>query len=232
MSKARIILLLCFFPCLLMAQKSNFRPNIGIGVHGGYSFADVYFSPSLRTSALQDFSGGVFINYNPERVLGIQAEVNKVIRGWKEITDTNYYYSRSLNTIEIPLLTHLTIGQKFFRLTIDFGPYISFYQSQSEDYLLPAAIGDSANYDFLSEYSTIQYSGQGPQSNFDYGFTGGLGFGIKILGGDIQFRFRYSQGMKQIFERYPEGTYSFSQTTTFYAGFSYTYFIYFGPKKE
>ena len=54
------------------------------------------------------FNGGATIRWNTEPNLGIQAELNFTQHGWEEKFEEKpqYKYSRTVNYMELPFLTH------------------------------------------------------------------------------------------------------------------------------
>ena len=63
------------------------------------------------------FNGGATIRWNTEPNLGIQAELNFTQHGWEEKFEEKpqYKYSRTVNYMELPFLTHIHFGSKRVR---------------------------------------------------------------------------------------------------------------------
>ena len=64
------------------------------------------------------FNGGATIRWNTEPNLGIQAELNFTQHGWEEKFEEKpqYKYSRTVNYMELPFLTHIHFGSKRVRV--------------------------------------------------------------------------------------------------------------------
>lgn len=213
-----------------------FRPQLGIGFHAGLNRSSVDFMPSSGQEAINLYSYGFLINYMSEPHLGVQLELNMSQRGWQLKNDTVSIYSRTMSYFEIPILTHINIEIKNFRINFDLGPYVAFYQGGSDKYTkIPRSeqnhtIGN-ANIPSSPRLGEITYYGKDIDNKFDYGFMGGIGFGYNTILGEFQLRFRYTQGMKSIFTKYPEGNFRFSQMHSFYFGAAYCYTFKFKGRR-
>ena len=66
------------------------------------------------------FNGGATIRWNTEPNLGIQAELNFTQHGWEEKFEEKpqYKYSRTVNYMELPFLTHIHFGSKRVRVFV------------------------------------------------------------------------------------------------------------------
>lgn len=152
-----------------------------------------------------------------EEYAGIQVEFNLSQRGWQE-TDTAYTYTRNAEYFEIPVLTHLSFGKKRLRYIINLGPYIAFHRNFTEsiELLIPGAtvpVNDSVN----------SYYGQAPDSPIDLGFMVDGGIGVNTSIGIFQVKARYSYGMVNVFNKYPDGAFRTSLMRNLYFGVSYCY---------
>lgn len=208
--------------------QEEFRPYIGIGFHGGLNSAIVDFEPSIDQSAINVYAAGIILNYIAEKNVGLQTELNFVQRGWQDENDSLGSYSRTMNFIEIPLLTHIYIGSKFFRVTAELGPYIAFNQGFSEEYAASLIPDDPYPDSIVLGYRN--YYGQDIDSKLDYGFIGGGGIGVITKFGEFQLKVRYTKSLINIFEPYPVGNFRFSSMESIYFGFSWVQPIYFNKK--
>jgi len=224
--KTAILLLLGCFSILSnsFSQETDFKPYIGFGVHGGVNFADANFDEGGPNSgksfqAAQQYSGGVFINFMAEPHAGVQIELNRSNRGWVE-EDTGYTYTRKASYLEIPVLTHLNFGKQLMRYNINLGPYIAFHRGFEEtiDLKVPGyevPVNDSVN----------SYYGKDPDYTFDFGFMIDASVGVNTSIGIFSLRARYSYGMVDMFEEYPDGIFRYSLMRNLYVGAVYTYNI-------
>ena len=162
---ARIILLggLLALSTLIMAQPRLRRPEIYVGAHAGVMASTVLFNPSfdgmdILKSPLS-VNGGLVFRYAGHKVCAIQAEINYMQRGWREV-GTDVDYRRQLDYIEVPLLMHLYFGKKHFRGFLNLGPQIG-YCFRDVSYGTPNPL-------YAHQYEKID-------KPFDWGVAGGLG---------------------------------------------------------
>ena len=168
-----------------MAQPRLRTPEIYIGAHAGAMASSMYFSPSVEhINLLQSpisINGGLVFRYAGHKVCAIQAELNYMQRGWREIGE-GYDYSRQLSYIEIPFLTHLYFGGKHLRGFFNLGPQIGYCILDKEK-----GIKDPKQ---THQYAKID-------NPFDWGVAGGLGIYYrtnKIGLFQLEARFNYSFG--------------------------------------
>ena len=165
MKIARIILLggLLALSTLIMAQPRLRRPEIYVGGHAGVMASTMLFNPSfdgmdILKSPLS-VNGGLVFRYAGHKVCAIQAEINYMQRGWREV-GTDVDYRRQLDYIEVPLLMHLYFGKKHFRGFLNLGPQIG-YCFRDVNYGTPNPL-------YAHQYEKID-------KPFDWGVAGGLG---------------------------------------------------------
>lgn len=130
------------------------------------------------------YFGGVAVNYVSEKNFGLQAELNYSQRGWKEEDATTGTYQRRLNYIELPVLTHFYLGNKF-RWILNLGPKIGYLLSESAQ----NAVANSSHEEYTMAIS----------NKFDYGICAGTGF--ELLAGKTIYTLeaRYSFSFSDIF---------------------------------
>lgn len=203
--------------------QNKFVPTFQIGVHGGINYGNVRFEPSIRSAPVEMNNYGIILNYVSQPHTGIQLEANISQRGWQSGSDTNIHHIRKMSYLEFPLLTYLTFGKKFFHFNITGGPYLAFYRDSFEGFNLSNPVADSVKSIIFKSYEYHQQYGNRPKSNLDYGFAFGIGFGFRTIAGELNLRFRYTQGLTNMFTQYPEGEFRFSQMRTYYAGVAYLY---------
>ena len=165
MRLARIILLggLLALSTLIMAQPRLRHPEIYVGGHAGVMASTVLFNPAfdgmdILKSPLS-VNGGLVFRYAGHKVCAIQAEINYMQRGWREV-GTGVDYRRQLDYIEVPLLMHLYFGKKHFRGFLNLGPQIG-YCFRDVSYGTPNPL-------YAHQYEKID-------KPFDWGVAGGLG---------------------------------------------------------
>ena len=157
-------------PC---RAESHYKPHIAVGGHGGITLSQMSFSPSVPQTWPMGVNFGVQARYAEEKLCGVVAELNFVQRGWKETFkhDESLTYSRTLNYISLPIMTHINFGGDRVRCIINLGPEFS--------YMLGDAI--SANFDYANPGPNFPANRRRNQmtmqvkNKFDYGITAGIG---------------------------------------------------------
>ena len=112
--------------------KPPFHQSLSVGVHGGMLMSRVNFVPSVSQRLHSGLMGGVLLRYNVERGASLQLEANYVQGGWREKYDAaTTSYSRTLNALEVPLLTHLYLGQGSAKFYLNAGPFVGYILSEA-----------------------------------------------------------------------------------------------------
>ena len=167
----------------LSAQARLDKPEIYIGVNAGVTESMIMFSPAVAQGFLMGYNGGFVFRYIAEKNVGMQAELNFSQRGWKESTGM---YSRQLNYIELPFLTHIYVGNKN-RVFFNLGPKISYLISER------VLVNSSAVSSDLQHFTPVQHP-------FDYGLCTGLGLLFNINGRILQLDTRANYSLSNIFD--------------------------------
>ena len=184
---ARIILLggLLALSTLIMAQPRLRHPEIYVGGHAGVMASTVLFNPrfdgmDILKSPLS-VNGGLVFRYAGHKVCAVQAEINYMQRGWREVGG-GVDYRRQLDYIEVPMLMHLYFGGKHFRAFFNLGPQLGYC-------IRDVQYGNS-NPNHKHQYAKIDNA-------FDWGAAAGLGVLYrtnKIGVFQLEARFNYSLG--------------------------------------
>ena len=155
------------------AQKSTFKQELAVGASFGLNFSSVSFAPKVPTKMKLGFNGGATIRWNTEPNLGIQAELNFTQHGWEEKFEEKpqYKYSRTVNYMELPFLTHIHFGSKRVRVFVNLGPKIGYALSESTESNLN---GENPNANRPDEQHTLEV-----QKKFDWGLCGGPGIELR-----------------------------------------------------
>lgn len=107
--------------------QTHFESRIDLGARGGVTFSNVMFKPSIMGKFGMGYTAGVSFRYSEENHFGLIAEVNLVQRGWAEkFEDLPYKYQRTLNYVEIPIMSHIYFGRRG-RFFINAGPEIAYF---------------------------------------------------------------------------------------------------------
>lgn len=135
----------------------------------------VTFQPSVLQKWNKGATFGVSISYAEEKLVGLQAEINYVQRGWSEdFEESPLNFSRSLHYVSIPLLTHIQFGGKrckcFFNLGPEFAVMIGQNTSANFDTSNPTADSRWPEKSRMTEQLTRDV-----KNSFDYGICAGVG---------------------------------------------------------
>lgn len=216
-----ISIILLVLALTLHAQDKEFKPELYVGVGGGVVYTTVDFQPKVLQESVMGYKAGVAAKYIAEKHLGLALELNYTQRGWAETdeTDPALTFSRTLNYIEMPIMTHIYFGKRV-RYIINLGPQVSYLLSSTSDM-------SSTMADFVA-----QQPQEGPNpyvrfleadNKFDYGLVGGMGMSINSGIGTFDLEGRYYYGLADVFSNRREDFFSRSASRIFEA--KLTYFI-------
>ena len=140
---------------------------------------------------------GVTARYTEEKYFGIIAELLFTQKGWNEnFEGAPYQYGRTLNYIEMPILTHIFFGSRRIKGFFNLGPQIG--------YMLSDKISTNLTpWQDLPEVVSPRQTDQmwmDVQNRFDYGICGGIG--------------RFYFGLGNIFHDGKADTFSASRSMT------------------
>lgn len=159
--------------------QTHFDSRVDIGGRGGVTFSTVMFKPSITGTFGMGYTAGLTFRYSEENHFGLIAEVNLVQRGWAEkFEDLPYNYQRTLNYVEIPVMSHIYFGRraKFF---INAGPEIAYYLGDhiksNFDYANTEDLEGFHDKNRRDEQLTMQVS-----QKLDFGIVAGLGSEFSI----------------------------------------------------
>ncbi|MDD2315508.1 MAG: porin family protein [Proteiniphilum sp.] len=201
-----------FLPILLLAiisinpvvaqKKDAFKSEFYLGVGGGAMSTSLDFMPTIQQAFMMGVKGGISTKVITEKHLGLVAEVNYAKRGWTEEFDPelDFSYSRTLDYLEIPVLTHIYFGKKL-RFIVNAGPQISILLNDKQT-MSQALADDIAEKQAADPEAPIgvQYSSSDALKKFDYGLTGGAGLELKMGRGNLNLEGRYYFGLGDLFE--------------------------------
>lgn len=214
----RVFTLICCGALVLFncnAQKKNFKQELAVGFSFGTNFSSVSFAPKVSTKMKMGFTSGATIRWNTEPNLGLQAEVNFTQQGWQEKFDEKpqYKYSRTVNYIEIPFLTHIHFGSKRVRIFVNLGPKIGFCIGESSDSNLE---GENPNPNRPDEQHGLKV-----QKKFDWGLCGGPGIELRTGIGSFLLEGRYYYALGDMFDSRKEDPFSKSSSQVISARLTY-----------
>ncbi len=202
----RIVLLVIaiFLVSGISAQRLLAEPTHYVGVKGGASISFVSFVPTVSQSMRYSYVGGFAYRFVSEKYFGIQLEANYAERGWKE---SNSDYERRLGYIEIPFLSHITFGRKFFKWYFHLGPSISFLVKEGG----------------ILESSVYPQQTMGVKSKVDYSIMGGTGFEFHTSAGVWSLEGRYSFGLGDMFSNKAGEAFKASSNQNIYVSLSWMF---------
>ena len=182
----KILFFLFLFTAWQMRAQQTFTPETSIGVNGGVTLSQVSFIPTVKQGMLQGLNGGVTFRYISEKHFGLIIEANLAQRGWKEsFSDTTLSYSRTLNYLEVPFLTHITFGNHRLRVFVNLGPKVAFLLSNKE------------KRNFTT--NLLEEQGKAIDNRLDYGLVGGTGFELRSGIGCFLLEGRYYYALSDIY---------------------------------
>lgn len=173
MKKYLILFLIAVCSYTTFGQPNDFKTELYIGASGGMTLSKVRFYPNILESYNQGNTGGIMFRLISEPHIGFQVEINYTQKGWKEDSTG---YSRKLNYISMPIMTHVNIGKKSMRFILNFGPEMGYMLSENEAFKnsTPIESGDPGY---------REYYGKPTDTKFDLLFTVGLGMEYRLKGG-------------------------------------------------
>lgn len=208
----------------------NFNTEKYVGFKGGYTLSKMSLYPltdpySDIQPIIENIGGynyGVVFRVLSERHFGLQTEINYVEKGWTEATRDGVDYSRDLSYIEVPIFTHVNLGNGTTRFIMNIGPSVSYLISDSDnvEYADSIAVGDR---DGLN----MPYYGATADNNIDFGFIAGGGFEFNTKAGSFILEARYSLSLLNIFA---EDTFYFNSSMNNQMQFSLTYLMNINKK--
>lgn len=168
-----ILFLITACPIATFGQPNDFKTELYIGATGGTTFAKVRFYPNIIESFQEGYAGGIMFRLISEPHIGFQVEVNYTQKGWKE---DSVGYSRKLNYVNVPVMTHINLGKKSLRVTINFGPEVAYMISETEKFSPPKTL-------VSGDPGYREYFGKPTDTQLDFLFTAGIGMEYHLKGG-------------------------------------------------
>lgn len=201
--------------------QRTYEPKFYVGGHAGVSLSRVNFSPSVPQSFLIGKQIGISGRYAEESNFGLIAELNFVQRGWSEaFDDAPLSYKRTINYVNIPILTHIFFGSKKFKAFFNLGPEVSFMLGESTssnfDYSKPSSVTG-----FPNTHRSEQYK-MNITSKFDYGISAGAGIELILAGKhSIMLDGRFYYGLGNIFPSHKTDYFSASPNMSILVSLGY-----------
>lgn len=201
----------------LHAQTSQepFFQAISVGVKGGMTASRFTFVPSVRQRLHTGPVAGISVRYDVERGASLQAELNYRRGGWQERYDSlQTHYTRHLDYLELPLLTHLYIRSGDMRFFLNAGPFFGYLLGESA-----TSTGESN----MSSLDTTRH-GIAVRDRLFWGLGGGPGISIPLGNRQrIELEGRFVYGLGNIWSSKRGSTYV--QSSEMYFGATLNYFF-------
>ena len=206
----RLISILLFAVFLVTSQTSVAQnrlssPERYLGFNVGATGSMVGFTPTISQSYLLGGNAGMSFRYVGHKFAGFQAELNYSQRGWNE---ADGLYSRRLDYIELPFMTHFFIGNRF-KVFLNVGPKISYLIAEKD-----------VNNNTSS--TATQHTNQ-IQNKFDYGFCLGPGFLFKIQKQIFMLDLRANYSISDVFSNAQRDFFSTSNNINVSANFGWQF---------
>lgn len=196
------------------AQSNDFVPYSIFGIKQGINYSFVNFSPNIDVGMTLGYKGGLVYKYQNERMVGLQIELNYTQKGWTEDLDTiNNSYSRKLNYIELPFITHIVLGKNALKYYANLGTAVGYLISEKES----LTIND--------ELYRREYYEKEIEKKIEFAGLGELGILLNTKIGDFQAGIRYQLSLTDLFEYNSNSESSYSQSQNNVFSFSITYFF-------
>lgn len=185
-----------------VTAQEAFRQELAIGASFGMNFSSVSFAPKVQSKLMQSFNAGLMLRWKTQMHLGLQAEINYSIQGWeedfKEHNSPKLAYKREMAYVELPIMTHLFVGNKSFKAYLNVGPKISYLQDEE----INSHIDPNELNAYINSTGKIPPSAQHDlkvQNKFDWGLCGGPGIEVTTKFGIFLLEGRYSYSFSDIF---------------------------------
>jgi hypothetical protein len=195
------------------SQTDEFTPYWNFGIKQGINYSSVIFSPGVSQGLTLGYTGGLVYKYQNQRMVGIQMELNYTQKGWTENLDTvDNSYSRKMDYIELPLITHIVFGKKNLKYYVNIGTTFAYLISEKEEFTIN-------NESYRQEYYEKEI-----EQKFDYSGLGEIGVLFHTKIGEFQTGVRMQWTLINLFKITSETEYYQSQTMVY--SFSINYFLF------
>ncbi len=222
-----LVVLLFATNAMVQAQQyDKFKSQFTLGVGAGPVFTSVDFVSKIPQTNSQGLSGGITLRFISEKHLGLLAELNYTQRGWTEDfseapKNPDHSYSRTLNYIDLPLMTHIYFGDKV-KFVLNLGPQFSYMFSDkaSMSDALSVYVGELD----VDDPEGLQY--KEVDNKFDYGLLAGAGVEFDTGIGNFILEGRYYFGLGDSFDNSRSKPGNFSRSAHRYFAAKLTYYFF------
>jgi hypothetical protein len=207
MRKSILLLLVLAITTFTANSQNNFKKETNIGVKSGGTLNMLAFDPKVDLLVNFGYTGGLVFKHIEQKSLGIQIELNFLQAGWNEKMNSPYSYSRRLNYIQLPLMTHVCIGEGKSKFMLNFGPFVTALLSEKEKFnlienynLLKDELGnlvEDEDGNFIIDEDV--YYGTEIDNRLEFGLCAGIGLARYTSIGIFQVEGRFNQSLSDIF---------------------------------
>ncbi|MDR0747966.1 MAG: PorT family protein [Tannerellaceae bacterium] len=177
-----------------MNGQNAFKRELSIGGSFGMGVSSVSFVPRIQTQYLTGAHIGFTGRWITENHLGLILEVNYTQQGWDEkFEDPALQYTRNIDVIEVPFLTHIYFGGKRVRFFINLGPKVGLVMNEKTTTNLPGDFEEALD----SRYRELH--AKPVEKKFAWGIGGGPGLEIRTGIGNFLLEGRYYYGLGDFF---------------------------------
>jgi len=209
MRKTIILITALCFSTIVSYTQIAFTPETNLGIKLGNTLSRVGFNPNIDQGLNLGYTGGFVFKHISQKSLGIQLELNYLQAGWSENLDSTNTYSRRLDYIQIPFMTHVCFGEGKTRFILNIGSYLSFLASDREK------IG------LINEEEEQIYYRQEIGNRIEFGLCLGLGLSRNTTIGLFQLEGRVNYSFSNIFNNTPETPFKAAQNQIVELALSY-----------
>ena len=209
--KNTVLILATLFLSVIVYAQEEFVPETYFGIKLGGNTTGIFSDPLINQEIYPGLTTGLVFKHISQKALGIQMELNYNQAGWSENLPSTNTYKRRLNYIQLPFMSHVSLGNKKMRYVINLGPYVSYLLSEKEQI------------DLMTEAREKNYYRKGIDHKAEVGFCLGFGVSLHTSIGLFQAEARVSSGLTDIFKNTEEVPYASSKNIS--AGLSISYLI-------
>ncbi len=208
----------------LYAQtKPPFQQKFYYGLKATSLGSKYDFIPSVPQAMYLGGGAGVFARFDVERGASIQLELNYTLSGWKEFYEErpDLSYTRSIHTMNMPLLTHLYLSfHKGIRVFVNLGPIIGYNFMERSTLQDPLEEKGKSSFTNFGKYRHEEKI----ERKFFWGLCGGPGVSIPIgQHHRIELEGRYTFGLGDIWGNARQDPYGLSAERRYSVSLGYCF---------
>ncbi len=183
------VLLVCW-ALVSNAQQDDLRKDVKhqFGIKGGINYSSVLFKPGVSQELKPGIILGVTYNFMAQPAAGVLIEFLYAQYGWIEtFHDPELYYNRSMNYLEMPLLSNFVFGKRKTHVKFQLGPRFSYLLNEEENTNIP-------------EDEERIYYGKEIDDKFEIGLAFGGSFSHLFSFGELQLDARFNATLSNLFD--------------------------------